>query len=569
MKLIAFLFRYSKRIRYARVTISLIILTGVMSGIGSTILIGVINSALNNQGQSSANLVRVFIVFCIVVPVARFVSQTMLERLTSRAATSLRLDLCRRILSSPLRRLEELGQHNLLATLTDDVSAITSALSTIPLLCMNSAIVVACLIYLGWVSWPLLLGVGVFMGLALAIYQLMLSRAARYLWLGRDAWGSLLGHFRALTEGAKELKLHDRRRGAFFSEAVNPTAESLRRFYIAGSTLHAAAGSMGQTVFFALVGLVIFVLPSAGHAHAGVLTSFTLTMLYVIGPLDAITQSVIGLGRSKVALQKVENLGLSLTSECAGRDSAVTPGQPLRNIGLKGVAYAYRSEESQHSFTLGPIDLALNVGEVVFLVGGNGSGKTTLLKLLTGLYIPDAGELSFNGQTVDDENRGRFRQYFSTVFSDYYLFESLFGIDVPELDVQVRGYLERLQLDHKVQVKGALLSTTRLSQGQRKRLALLTAYLEDRPVYIFDEWAADQDPRFKKIFYLELLPELKARGKLVIVISHDDRYYHMADRILKLENGRVEYDEQVNGASVTLREDFPGGVRRDEVATCN
>src|SRR6185369_4993504 len=121
----------------------------------------------------------------------------------------------------------------------------------------------------------------------------------------------------------------------------------------------------------------------------------------------------------------------------------------------------------------------------------------------------------------------------------------LLGIESQQLDEQALEYLKQLQLTQKVEVKDGVLSTTKLSQGQRKRLALLTAYLEDRPIYLFDEWAADQDPLFKQVFYYELLPELKARAKTVLVISHDDRFYEVGDRIIKLESGKIVYDQAV------------------------
>ena len=120
----------------------------------------------------------------------------------------------------------------------------------------------------------------------------------------------------------------------------------------------------------------------------------------------------------------------------------------------------------------------------------------------------------------------------------------MLGIDPSKIDERARAYLKRLQLNHKVQIEEGGLSTLDLSQGQRKRLALLTAYMEDRPIYLFDEWAADQDPIFKETFYLTLLPELKARGKTIIVISHDDHYYHIADRVIKLDYGQLEYDQK-------------------------
>jgi putative pyoverdin transport system ATP-binding/permease protein len=200
---------------------------------------------------------------------------------------------------------------------------------------------------------------------------------------------------------------------------------------------------------------------------------------------------------------------------------------------------------------LGPVNLSFSPGELVFIVGGNGSGKTTLAKMLTGLYIPESGEIMLDGKAITEANRDSYRQLFSAVFSDFFIFDQLLGLGDDSIDDEAREYIEKLQLDHKVKVQDRKLSTTKLSLGQRKRLALLTAYLEDRPIYVFDEWASGQDPIFKQFFYLHLAPELKAKGKTVIIISHDDRYYHLSDRLIKLEDGQVESDHQLTSA------DFP------------
>jgi putative ATP-binding cassette transporter len=166
--------------------------------------------------------------------------------------------------------------------------------------------------------------------------------------------------------------------------------------------------------------------------------------------------------------------------------------------------------------------------------------------LITGLYTPQSGEIRLDGTPITDDNREWYRQHFSAVFSDFYLFGRLVGLTNNNLDTRAQQFLVQLQLNHKVEIKDGVLSTTALSQGQRKRIALLTAYLEDRPIYLFDEWAADQDPYFKRIFYTQILPELTKRGKTVLVISHDDRYFHAADRIVKLEYGRLESQRLVN-----------------------
>ncbi|AEA65965.1 cyclic peptide transporter (plasmid) [Burkholderia gladioli BSR3] len=205
-------------------------------------------------------------------------------------------------------------------------------------------------------------------------------------------------------------------------------------------------------------------------------------------------------------------------------------------IMLDGVTHRYVRDGE--AFTLGPIALSFVPGETVFLIGGNGSGKTTLAKLITGLYAPEGGRILLDGEPVDAASRERYRHLFSAVFGDFFLFERLFGIDAASRQ-RAHALLNALQLSHKVAVDGAAFSTLDLSQGQRKRLALLVAYLEDRPFYVLDEWAADQDPLFRDVFYRQLLPELKARGKTVLVISHDDRYFSLGDRNVKLDYGRI------------------------------
>lgn len=318
----------------------------------------------------------------------------------------------------------------------------------------------------------------------------------------------------------------------------------MRRHNIAGTKIYTAAASWGQVLVFVVIGVVLFALPMMKEVTTQTLTGYTIILLYMMTPLQVIMNTVPNLSRASVSLKKVEELGLSLVEKgTEGELKRPLDTAPAWNsLELVGVTHNYYREEEKSSFTLGPINIRLTPGELVFLVGGNGSGKTTLAKLLTGLYIPEAGEVQLNGEAITDENRENYRQYFSMVFSDFHLFESLWGLESPKIDEQAREYLRQFQLDHKVEIKDGALSTTDLSQGQRKRLALLTAYLEDRPIYVFDEWAADQDPLFKQIFYYQLLQDLKARGKTVVVISHDDRYYDVADRIIKLEYGLVEYD---------------------------
>jgi putative ATP-binding cassette transporter len=379
-------------------------------------------------------------------------------------------------------------------------------------------------------------------------------RAMRFHEMARREWDRLFKYFRALVDGSKELKLHQLRREAFLSQLLESTTKSHLRNWLSGRDFESASASWNQSLFFIFIVLILFGLPHLSEINRQTLASYAVTFLYMAGPVAQVVSLIPIFNNATVSLRKIEELGLSLAN--SGENVSAGPVERVAKLSwgrldMSGVTHTYYREWEHRNFTLGPIDLTFYPGELVFLVGDNGSGKTTLAKLLTGLYTPESGEIRMNGEPITDLNLEGYRQYFSMIFSDPYLFEQLLGLDTPNLDSKAREYITRLQLDHKVTVKDGTLSTVELSAGQRKRLALLTAYLEDRPIYVFDEWAADQDPVFKDFFYYHLLPELHLKGKTILVISHDDRFYSAASRLIKLENGRVESDahNRTNGPS--------------------
>ena len=553
-RLVAFLLRWARGVPRARGLFALVVATGVLAGVANTALIALINSSWDKVGGAGSAIIGAFVALCVALPLLRLASQVLLLRLTNSAMFEMRMQLCRQILRAPLRLLEELGPHRLLATLTDDVPSVSGVVASLPILCMHTAIVLSCLAYLCYLSPLAFVGVLLFLALGVVTYQLPLVRAVGYLRRSREKGDDLFKGLRALTEGTKELKLHRERREAFLSGHLAAVIESLQGLTLAGNTIYMAAASWGHILFYVLIGLVIFALPAYQPTGLKVLSGYTLTLLYMMTPLEVILNTLPALGRAHAAVRKVEQLGLSLAEGGAEDEAASAPAAAgWRSIKLEGVTHEYRREGFEDGFTLGPVDLTLRPGEIVFLVGGNGSGKTTLAKLLVGLYAPREGAIRFDGRAVDDAGRDAYRQLFSAVFSDFFLFETLLGLDASRLDERAREYLARLQLGHKVSVKDGEFSTVDLSQGQRKRLALLTAYLEDRPVYVFDEWAADQDPLFKEVFYYQLLPELKSRGKAVVVVTHDDRYFDLADRTVKLDYGKVEYDSRRDGEPAAAR----------------
>lgn len=549
MRLLTFLLQHS------RGGMALAILAGALSGLASTALLAVINGVLHDEaswGLGRTGLLALFGALCVLVPLARVTSSFLLVRLGQTAVHEMRLRLTRRILRTPLRHLERLGPHRLLAVLTDDLNTATDALVTLPVLVMNLFVLVGCLAYMAYLSWPLVLAVLGFLGVVVVSYQLPLLYSLRRLRVAREEEDVLFQHFNALTRGTKELKLHGRRQHDFTAR-VEGTSALMRRLNVFAETILAVTASWGQMLVFLVVGLVLFFGAELFAVERATLVGYTLVILYMMTPTQVVMNSVPTLGRASVAVNKVERLGFSLDREKEEpRPPATEPRPaPWQTLELRGVEFRFGTQE--HDFLLGPLDLAFQPGETVFLVGGNGSGKTTLLKMLVGLYDPDRGEVLLDGRPVDPSSN-ELRERFSVVFSDFFLFETLLGLGDATLDERALEHLRRLEMEGKVTVRDGSLSTLDLSQGQRKRLALLTAYLEDRPVYVFDEWAADQDPYFTEVFYRELLPELKARGKTVFAASHDDRYFHVADRLVKMEFGQVQLDRRLAGLDTDERQ---------------
>ncbi|POR46310.1 putative ATP-binding cassette transporter [Paraburkholderia eburnea] len=523
-------------IRSSRWLLPIALLISLSSGLANAALVALINQALRASAEELLALGLRFAWLALFVLATRVGSQTLFMYLGQRAKARLRMQAIRRITAASYGDLEHCGASRAIGALTQDLDSIVIFFISLPSIVMQGAVIAGCLIYLGMLSSPILVFAFIVLGVGSWGTHLVSTRALTHLRASREREDSLLSQFRALFDGAKELKLHRARSDAFVDRDIAPHVEAVRRQRTRGYVLHAVAASWGNLLLFAFVGLTIFVLAHAFHADAHVMSGYALVFLYLIMPVEGLLAALPSIGSARIAFERVARLETALPPEQSAPPAAAHVS--FASIAFEHVEHRYMRDHDDGFFTLGPLDLTLDAGELVFLVGGNGSGKTTFAKLLVGLYAPESGRILVDGAPVTASDRAAYRQRFSVVFSDFHLFDSLLGLPA-QSEENARALLVALQLDHKVRIENGAFSTLALSQGQRKRLALLVAVLEDRPFYVFDEWAADQDPEFKEVFYRTLLPQLKARGKTVLVITHDDRYFPLADRIIKLDSGRL------------------------------
>ena len=517
------------------------IAAGMVGGAAVTALLATINDSLNLEGGGTVFAVLLtFAGLCAVSVVGKIISDIGTNHVGQHVVALLREELSRKILLAPIDQIERFRTHRLIPVLTHDIDQLSDFAFNLAPLAVSLSVTLGCLAYMATLSVPMLLVTLVAIVLGCISQYFAREYGVRGFERARTLEDELQKSYRAIAEGAKELRISRPRRAAIFRGSLKGTAAAIRDIQIRSINLFTIANVLGSSLFFVVIGLALayqFFWPTADRAT---LSGFVLVLLYMKGPLEHLIGDLPILARAQVAFARIAALSRQFESPephlTVEEEGAAPPA--MRRIELKGVSYAFPAPEGGEAFVLGPVELRLEPGECVFVVGDNGSGKTTLIKLLLGLYAPQAGEILLDGEPVTDTTRDEYRQLFTTIFSDYYLFD-----DLPqaggELPVEAAHYLQRLELAHKVSVRDGRFSTLDLSSGQRKRLALIQAWLERRPVLVFDEWAADQDPAFRQIFYTRLLPDLKKLGRTLVVISHDDRYFHTADRVVRLDQGRI------------------------------
>jgi putative ATP-binding cassette transporter len=528
-----------------RLIVSVSIVLGMIGGLSVTVLLATINNALHSADGLTRTVVMIFAGLCVLALLTSIVSDIGTNYVGQHIIARLRKELGEKVLSAPIDQIERYRSHRLIPVLTHDVDTISDFAFAFAPLAISLTVTLGCLGYLAMLSWPMFLMMLVAIAIGTTIQAIARAKGMRGFYAARDSEDELQKHYNAIAEGAKELRIHRPRRQRMFVSGIQKTAEKICDTQIRSINTFVIAKSFGSMLFFVVIGLALALQSFWPSADKAVMSGFVLVLLYMKGPLEHLVSTLPIISRAQIAFRRIAELSEQFSSpepHLLLEDQGHKPG-PVHSLELRNVRYAFPPEEGSEPFRLGPVNLRIEQGDIVFIVGENGCGKTTLIKLLLGLYAPTEGEIRVNDQPITALNRDDYRQNFTTIFADYYLFDDLIQGDrqVPQ---DATRYLERLEIAHKVSVRDGAFSTTDLSTGQRKRLALVNAWLEERPVLVFDEWAADQDPTFRRIFYTELLPDLKRLGKTIIVISHDDRYFDVADQLVRMEAGKVKSELQ-------------------------
>lgn len=511
----------------------------VIAGVANAAFMVIVNSVARNFSEISVRYFLLFIL-CIAIYVcakryALLGTTAVVQQNLSRA----NLRIIEKVRRVSLDGFDEVGERTIYRSLVEhgeiiyESSRMAVSATSGAIMLLFSSLYIYCLSPSAFWITLLVIVIGVM------VYQLNQARTATALREYQDNEGrffTLLDHFLA---GFKELKVNTGKGDDLYDHFLEATLQETSRLKLNTERRFVSSIVLSQSLFFILMGAMVFILPNFELTTPETTIAIVAIVLFVAGPIGIIVDSIPMLSKARLAIDSLQNL----EEELLRRDDHTTaplspePG-PFARINLRGVIYSYRRDE-QSLFSLGPLDLDIRRGEILFITGGNGSGKTTLMKLLAGLYYPQSGIVQLDGATLRRSDYAAYRALFAVIFTDFHLFDRLYGYRQTD-PAEVNDWLRRLEIADKTGYRrDEGFDNLNLSTGQRKRIALVCALIENRPICLFDEVAADQDPEFREYFYGRFLPELKAQGKTIVAISHDDRYFAHADRVIKLECGTL------------------------------
>ena len=522
-------------------------IASVLTGLCSTWVIKSIHEGINTEIPNPTVYFITFVLTLIAYGLFSVLASYSISKLTQTTIHKLRISLAKKILTTDFQKIER-NKVKILPVLTTDMQTFSYSIENLPHVLTGVATVLGCYAYLFWLSWELtLITIGFFL-LMIPILKIVLPVFSKYSKISRDIWNDLFKQFDGLVNGLKELSLNEKMRSSYINELIIPTSEKQNLYNIKENIVGTFSSKIMDIILLLGIGFLLFLVKFTGIVEFSFFGEFLMIVLFTVAPLSTASGFLRSIKSTEAALSKIEELGLDLEKELKNEKTGFNnkewlTHQPL--IELKEATYDYLSESTDEKFSLGPLNIRIHKNEVVFIVGGNGSGKTTLAKVLTGLYDLSGGEIIYKGETVTIGNLNAYRNEFSVIFTDFYLFDDLGYLDGNRVKDEFESIISKLLLSGKISINDNKLSTLDLSQGQKKRLALLKVLLEDNDIYLFDEWAANQDVHFKAIFYEQILPELCNAGKTVIVISHDDSYFHHAHRLIALKDGELKEDRKL------------------------
>lgn len=530
-----------------------------ISGLANAFLLAIVNNSSAIAASTEDVRTNQFLLFLIafaIYALCNRIAQSEANVIAEKMLKELRIRILDKIRKSRLLLIDSLGRGELYTRLSQELNRISEMLPYFVNAVQQCIFLLFCLVYIATLSIFAFLGISFVCALGIFVFFRYKKSLDDEINNSTAKDSELVDNISHIIDGFKEIRINRKKSDSIFNVFRRVAAEN-ESLKVGLGTKYIFISLYSAFFLYSLLGIIVFVFPQYIAGYKDVVIKLTATTLFLMSPLSFLVTFIPLFSRANITIENLEKMEDRLDHRQPDKGGE-QPGyealfRDFRKIQLRTATFSYTDSQGLPVFTVGPVDMDINRGEMLFIVGGNGSGKSTLLKILTGLYTPGAGVITIDGIQIDQNNLQGLSELYTCIFSDFHLFDRLYGLEEIKAE-EAEGLIEKMELKDKVTYDDGRFSTLNLSTGQRKRLALIISLLEDKSIYVFDEWAADQDSHFREYFYGTILKELREKGKTVIAVTHDDRYWGAADRVLKMELGRV-VDEKTNAPRSPILKD--------------
>lgn len=458
-----------------------------------------------------------------------------------------------KILQASLIKLENLGSQRFF-TAVEDLRVFGLLPYTITHTVNSVLMLVLCLIYMFTISISSALIVVVLIIAVAACYLIVISSMSKKVTSLREYNDDYYKYVDDVMKGFKKLKLSFFRTENLMNKFLKPNRDQAGELDFNISYIFLSINLISQYGLYAIIATILFVLPGWGLLDQADVIAYVVIVLFISGPINNLINLQQTYTRFIVANKRIKDFLKDFEVHEETKPQFEIVNTPFKSIEFRDIHFSYNNNLNDTAFALGPINLTVNEGETIFIVGGNGSGKSTFINTFTGLYTPSKGEIFLNGKEIESNQENQ--NLIAAVFTDDHIFSHNYEEYTVENNPEYKQLLEMMKLDKVIVDDKESSARRKFSKGQSKRMSLIFALMEKKPILVLDEWAADQDPYFRKFFYEELIPKLKREGKTIIAVTHDDAYFHLADRIIKFNYGQIDAEVTVDKSKEYNKEVF-------------
>ncbi len=508
-------------------------------------IIYIINNVLAQNEMFLKNYMGiVFIAMIGYTYLLNIVFQKHLNKFTFKILYDNEKKIFSQILKAPLQKLEKLGSQRFY-TAVEDLRLFSTLPFTVTHTVNSLLMLILCLIYMFTISIYSALIVITLIIIVAGCYFLVMSTMSKRVAVLRKHSEHYYKYVNDVIKGFKQLKLSFFRRENLMNRFLIPNRDEAMDLDFKINYVFLSINLISQYGLYFVIAIILFVLPEVGLLLRADVIAYVVIILFISGPINNIINLQQTYTRFMVASKRLKKFIMDFEITDDAYHYKPDQKQDFESLNFRNIEFSYLGEENKDKdaipFKLGPINCKIKQGETIFIIGGNGSGKSTFINILTGLYKPTDGHFEMNDKNMENIPE-RMQNLISAVFTEDHIFSHNYEQYVLENNPQYAKLLETMRLDKVIEDDKDESVRRRFSKGQGKRLALIFALLENKPVLVLDEWAADQDPHYRKYFYTELIPKLKKEGKTIIAVTHDDAYFHIADRIIKFDYGNIVKD---------------------------